>query len=329
MAFTAPGPLKLSPRLDAKPWGARSLEQFGFRLPPDEKIGEALITASEAIVLNGPAACRTLGDIVSENPARAIGELGLEVTHGLPLFPILIKLIDASENLSIQVHPTDAKAPSGSLGKTEAWHILDAHKGARLFLGFKEGITVNDIERVARSGRSTAHLMRSVDAVPGMTVFLPAGTVHALGAGVLIYEIQQPSGITYRLDDWGRVDANGMGRELHIDQGIAVIDLDSRAVAIPPRPLPISVGTRTELVRCSLFSAERITLPAGESVALDGGMAPQVFTVIAGSATMSADGEEVALAAGESAALLANSAESTLTSISDCVILRGWLDQTA
>ncbi len=323
------GPLKLSPRLDAKPWGGRRLERFGFNLPAGETIGEALITASESVVTTGPAMGRTLGDIVAENPLKSIGQRGLAVTHGFPLFPILIKLIDASQHLSIQVHPTDETAPTGSLGKTEAWHILDADDGVLLFLGLKDGIDAGEIERVARSGSSTAHLMRSIPAVPGTTVFLPAGTVHALGAGVLIFEIQQPSGITYRLDDWGRVDASGNGRELHIEQGIAVIDPDSRPVAIPPRALPTAVGTRTELVRCTLFTAERLTLPAGGHAVFEGEGAPQIFTVTAGTLTIRAGAEDVSLAAGESVALLANAGAATLISITDSVILRGWLDPTA
>ena len=226
--MAAPGPLLLNPFLDEKPWGGRGLARFGFVLPADRPIGEALITGADARVSGGPLDGRTLGEIVAADPIVAIGERGLRLTRGLPLFPLLIKLIDARDDLSIQVHPGNENAPPGSLGKTEAWHVLDAEPGAMLYLGLQEGVDAAELEALARAGRSTAHLMRRMPAVPGSTVLLPHGTVHALGAGVMIYEIQQPSAITYRFDDWGRVDSAGRSRELHLDEGFAVLDPTSR-----------------------------------------------------------------------------------------------------
>src|SRR4051812_28611925 len=120
------GPLILTPRLDSKPWGGRRLAEFGFDLPPNEPIGEAVITAPEAIIADGPHAGRTLGEVVQDDPSAALGARGLTATGNRPLFPLLVKLIDAAEDLSIQVHPTDQFAESeNSLGKTEAWHVLD------------------------------------------------------------------------------------------------------------------------------------------------------------------------------------------------------------
>jgi mannose-6-phosphate isomerase len=323
------GPLLLKPKLDPKPWGGRRLEQFGFDLPKDQRIGEALITSSEAVVLNGPRAGSSLGDLLAEDPAWWIGARGLIATRGLPLFPILIKLIDASEHLSIQVHPSDATAPSGSLGKTEAWHVLDAAPNSVLYVGLQQGARLDDLEAAARAGQSTAHFMRSLPARPGMTIFIPAGTVHALGAGVLIYEIQQPSGITYRLDDWGRVDASGQSRELHIDQGIPVIDIDLRPEPQLPLDLPAGEAVRSLLVRCPLFTAERIALGAGGDIDLDGAGAPHVLTLLSGELDITANGKTVKLRPGQTAAMLAESSPAVLTAPRESVVLRGWLDPSA
>jgi mannose-6-phosphate isomerase len=324
-----PGPLLLTPQLDEKPWGGRGLAGFGFDLPGDRPIGEALITGTDARIASGPHAGMRLGEIVAGDPVGSIGERGLRLTGGLPVFPLLIKLIDARDDLSIQVHPDDERAPHGHLGKTEAWHVLAAQPGTSLYLGLEDGVGVAELENLARSGQSTAHLMRRVPAVPGITVFLPAGTVHALGAGVLIYEIQQPSAITYRFDDWGRVDEAGHARELHIDEGLSVLDPVSRPDPIAPEPLSTGAGSRARLVRCPYFTAERITLAAGDAVTLDGAGAPQVFTCLEGALTVSSDNRSQAQTAGQSVAMLAASSPTTLTATEPTTLLRGWLDPDA
>lgn len=320
------GPLVMSPRLDSKPWGGRALSQYGFDLPPGEPIGEALITANEAIVQNGDFAGKQLGDLIAADHLGVVGARGAKATHGLPLFPLLIKLIDANDDLSIQVHPTDETAPKGSLGKTEAWHVLAAKDGALLYLGLADGVDARQIEETARKGESTAHLMRTVPATPGMTVFLPAGTVHALGAGVTIYEIQQPSAITYRLDDWGRVDANGRSRDLHLDESMAVMDESARPEPLAPLALPIDGGSRVRLVACPMFSAERIILSDGDSAELDGAGAPQAFTCLAGHLTVTADGLSVEIGAGQTAVIVASSGPAQLSAEDETALLRGWID---
>ena len=325
----APGLLLLTPYLDEKPWGGRGLARFGFDVPPEKPIGEALLTGAGARVTGGPFDGRTLGEIVAADPLGAIGERGLRVTRGLPLFPLLIKLIDARDDLSIQVHPGDNDAPPGSLGKTEAWHVLAAEPGALLYIGLQEGVGAAELEALARTGRTTAHLMRRLPAIPETTVLLPHGTVHALGAGVLIYEIQQPSNITYRFDDWGRVDAAGKPRELHLDQGFAVLDPTSRPESIAPVPLTAAAGKRTRLVRSPFFAAERIELAAGDAIELNGADAPQAFTCLTGTATLAADGIPVALEAGTSAVTLACSSAVQLTTATPATLLRGWLDPEA
>ena len=130
------------PRLDAKPWGGRKLERYGLDLPPGEAIGEALVTAGEAQVTAGDGVGQDLGALVQTDPAGRLGERARDAVSGRAIFPLLAKLIDAAENLSIQVHPDDEAARSRDrLGKTEAWHVLDAEPGGKLYLGLQEGVS--------------------------------------------------------------------------------------------------------------------------------------------------------------------------------------------
>jgi mannose-6-phosphate isomerase len=208
-------PVKVKPRLDAKPWGGRLLEAWGIRLPPGETIGEALLTAPEATVISGALSGTPLSALASRDPAAWIGARGLAATGGRPIFPLLVKLIDGQADLSIQIHPDDRAAAAAGLGtgKTEAYHILAAEPGSVIYLGLDPEVTPEEFATAClRANGSAARCLRRIPAAPGTTVLIPAGTPHALGAGVLLYEIQQPSNVTFRLDDWGRVDASGMAR---------------------------------------------------------------------------------------------------------------------
>jgi mannose-6-phosphate isomerase len=324
------GPLILTPRLDPKPWGGRRLAEFGFDLPPSEPIGEAVITAPEAIIGEGPQVGRTLGEVVQDDPTAALGTRGLIATGNRPLFPLLVKLIDAAEDLSIQVHPTDEFAKTDdSLGKTESWHILDAAPNGTLYLGLRPDITVGEMEQIAREGGRTGGLMRRLSAKPNETVLIPAGTIHALGAGVLVYEIQQPSAITYRLDDWGRVDAQGKSRDLHIAQSVIVANGDYRPEFIAPVELHRPAGRTQILTACRYFAVERIALGAGESVTNTSAESPQVFTCLRGGFVMSADGIESSMTAGQTAAILALSQSATIRATAPTVALRAWVPDLA
>lgn len=278
------------PRLDQKPWGGRRLASFGMELPETGKIGEALVTADDAAITGGDGAGRTLGDLVRADPDGRLGERGRGAVGGRAIFPLLVKLIDAREHLSIQVHPDDARAESlGSLGKTEAWHVLAAEPGAELFLGLRSGVEVEEFAEAATTlDGSSARSMRSILARAGTTVMIPAGTIHALGAGVVVYEIQQPSDVTFRLDDWGRVDAEGHPRETHLDQGLAVMQADLRPELIGPVRLRTALGERHLLVACRYFALERIALPAGAPLDLGQVDSPIVLTLLSGGATIGA-----------------------------------------
>jgi mannose-6-phosphate isomerase len=151
--------------------------------------------------------------------------------------------------------------------------------------------------------------------------------VHALGAGVLVYEIQQPSAITYRLDDWGRVDAAGRPREMHVEQGLAVVDVASRPETREVIPMPCAAGRRHLLVACRYFALERIALVAGEAVGLQSPESPQVVSVLRGRVMVTADGRTVTLPAGKTAALLADATATMLRAESPAVALRAWVPQ--
>lgn len=320
-------PLLVEPRLDAKPWGGHRLERFGLTLPPGERIGEALVTAGDAVVRGDG----TLGDLVRQSPAARLGSLGRRAVSGRDVFPLLVKLIDAEENLSIQVHPNDAEArPLDRLGKTEAWYILAARPGASLYLGVQPGIAWAEFQAACRKlDGSSAAMLRRVEAKPGTAVLIPAGTVHALGAGVMVYEIQQPSDVTFRLDDWGRVDAQGNPRAMHLDQGFAVARPDLRPELIPPVPLHSPEGRRDLLGACRYFAFERITLPAGASISLHSPASPQVVTLLDGGAkAMNASGS-VDLASGRSCVLWPSDGDATLIAAQPVIALRAWVPDIA
>ena len=317
------GPFLLIPRLDAKLWGGRRLEAHGFDLRAGEAIGEAVVTSPEAIIRNGTRAGQRIGNVIAEDPLGSLGAAALRLTGNRPIFPLLVKWIDASTDLSIQVHPDDARAPAGSLGKTEAWFVLDAEPDAKLYVGLNDPADLEGLARDARAGISVGPRMRAIPARAGDVVFLPVGTIHALGAGVLVYEIQQPSTITYRLDDWGRVDDDGNPRDLHVEEGLAV----SNAALAPTAVVPIArrMGDPAlPCVICKEFALELIELRADETLTLGAELGPSVFTVIAGEASL-AVAEAVNLSHGDTAVLLAEAGPVSLRTPTGASLLRGWV----
>ena len=322
----APSLFLVEPRLDPKPWGGRRLEAYGCQLPPDLPVGEALLTAGEARVGGGPMAGHRLGDLAIADPDAVVGHRGLGVTDGRPLFPLLVKLIDAAENLSIQVHPDDdAARGQGRLGKTEAWHVLAAQSGSVLFLGLRPGVSVAEFAAACRhGGGEAARYLRSVPAIPGTTVLIPAGTVHALGAGVLVYEVQQPSDVTYRLDDWGRVDATGRPRELHLDAGLAVLKPALRPETIASVDNAQGAGRRL-VAACRYFALEQLLLVTGEEATLAAPDTPQVVTCLWGEAEVAAAGATAALTTGSTAIIAAGTAAACVRALAPALLLRTWV----
>lgn len=316
----------LMPRLDPKPWGGRKLERYGLELPPEAPIGEALITAGEAVIAGGDGEGRTLQDLIDEDSCGRLGERALAAVGGRALFPLLVKLIDAAGNLSIQVHPDDEGARSMDRpGKTEAWHILDATPGAKLYLGLNPDVDLETFTLAARKlDGSSGNALRVVEAKPGMTVLIPAGTIHALGAGVMVYEIQQPSDITFRLDDWGRVDEHGRPREMHIRQGLEVAQPAYRPAPIEPIRLGDRRVDRHLLVACHYFALERLRIPVGGSVQPGIAGSPQVLTVLLGAGRLHG-ADDVDLAVGSSAVIWPSGHPVTFTATESSEILLAWV----
>jgi mannose-6-phosphate isomerase len=207
-------------------WGARRIEtEFGKKLPPNVKIGESweIVDRPEAqsIVANGPLKGKTLHDLWTQDRQSVFGNVA-EAAR----FPLLIKFLDAHERLSLQVHPPEKVASIlGGEPKTEFWYVVAADSGAELFLGFREPITRDQFEKALREG-TAADYVHKVRVNTGDSVFLPAGRLHAVGAGNLLIEIQQNSDTTYRVFDWNRVDDKGKPRQLHIEQALQCIDFD-------------------------------------------------------------------------------------------------------
>jgi mannose-6-phosphate isomerase len=311
-------PLLVTPRLDSKPWGGRRLADFGIDLGGRDDVGEAVLTSNDVIVTNGPHANQTLGDLIARDPDGLLGPTGAEIYAASGEFPLLIKLIDAHQNLSIQVHPTNETAPAGCVGKTEAWYILDAEPGATLYAGLKPGVTRDEVRKCLAAGESMVSLVRTLAVQPGDVVFLPAGTIHALGAGVVLYEIQQPSTITYRLEDWGRA------REMHIEQGLAV--LDDRSRPQPTRPERRTSGSRSRpAVECAYFSFELVVPGPGDEVWIPAEGGPQVFTCVSGSAALCTTHARIDIRTGETAVLFAGAGESRIAGVTGTRVLRGWV----
>ncbi|NLM16716.1 MAG: class I mannose-6-phosphate isomerase [Candidatus Riflebacteria bacterium] len=215
-----------------------------------------------SIIASGSDKGRSLPDVLQENP-EFLGSHALELTGGKPELPILIKLIDAKQDLSVQVHPDDeyAKQYEGEPGKTEMWYVLHARKGARLVYGFNQQM---DRERV-RKALSSGRIENFLNYAPVNTddlFFVEPGTVHAIGEGTVLAEIQTNSNITYRLYDYGRADKHGNKRPLHIDKALDVLNFSSSAIPKQPmRLLRYKRGGASELLaRCKTFQTERLLI---------------------------------------------------------------------
>jgi mannose-6-phosphate isomerase len=271
MTIAALYPLAFEPIFQSMIWGGRRLPGLFGRGDCFEPIGEAWVLSDvdgqPSRVINGPLAGWSLRELLARFGDRLVGPAKLAQGR----FPLLLKFIDAARELSVQVHPNDEQARRVSptaVGKTEAWVILDAcSETSRIYAGFRPGVDAEQF-RIALQQRRSAETLHAFTPQAGDCIFLPAGTVHAIGANVLLFEVQQTSDITYRLYDWDRVDAKtGRPRELHIDEGLSCSDF-SRGPCQPvqPRVLGNCRYRRELLVGCEQFSLQRITTDIPVSV---------------------------------------------------------------
>jgi mannose-6-phosphate isomerase len=284
-------PFQLIPQYRDYLWG-------GQRLRPGQLTAEVWTIYEHDEIASGPFAGRTLAEAAAEDPLGLLG--ARTVAHTGPRFPLLIKVLDCAQWLSLQVHPDDEAAERlegpGFFGKTEAWHVLDAAPGAQIIAGMRPETTAETLAEAIRNG-TILDWVQYQDVHPGDTIFMPARTIHALGPGLLIYEVQQTSDLTYRVFDWNRPATPG--RILHIEKSLAVADPSASA---PARPAPVLAGgEKAQLVSCPYFILE--LLAVGERpIGLDtAGETFHALTVIEGAAEVGKGGRTLRLDRFESA----------------------------
>jgi mannose-6-phosphate isomerase len=275
-----PDVLPLQPYLLEIVWGGRRLQTFGKELPAHVPIGESFevsaLPEQDSVVSSGDLSGLGLREVLSRYGQELVG--AAVTAHYGDDFPLLIKLIDAQQDLSIQVHPDDAYARAedlGRFGKTEAWYVLHSD-GAELALGLRQGTDAAELRQALIEGRAKDAVLYQ-EVAPDDVVFLKAGTVHALCRGVMVYEVQQSSDLTFRLYDYGRPGLDGQPRELHLERGLAVTDFTA---AVPhPQAAPEPGPEGALLVDAEEFT---LTLCGAESDSLSTAQAFAAVTVIAG-----------------------------------------------
>ncbi len=303
-------PLQFEPVFKTALWGGRRLAKLFPSAPPVGPVSEAWILsdhpAGRTPVAGGPFAGATLNDLIRERHSALLGD-----SAGPGEFPLLLKFLDARETLSVQVHPGDRLARTRfdqPCGKTEAWVVLHAEPGSRIYAGLRPGVGPGDITAALHAGRC-ADCLHSFEPHPGDCVFLPAGTVHALGSGIVAFEVQQSSDTTFRLDDWGRVDARtGLPRELHIHDGLACIDFDT-GPRQPNRPKLVATGpVQVEsLAESPYFQLQRYSGQQPFALPTDGRC--RALVGVEGSLTVRWRGNDVTLTAGRTVLLSASAGE--------------------
>lgn len=293
-------PLRFEPLFRQYLWGGRRLGELLNKPIADEGIfAESWEIVDhgddQSMVAFGPQKGKTLGELVRESGEELLGR-----HYPADRFPLLFKFLDAHRVLSVQVHPNDeqgAQLDPPDLGKTEAWIVLHAEPGAKIYSGLKRGFDRHAFEREIQRG-TTELCLHSFEPKVGDCVFIPAGTVHALGAGLVIAEIQQASDTTFRIFDWNRVDADGQPRPLHIEQSLAVTDYERGPVS-PQQPQPIADQPGSELlVSCDKFVLQRHRVESAKTLGGDNRF--HIVAVLDGEVTAANDPANRSLQKGES-----------------------------
>ncbi len=240
-------PFLLKPRFAARIWGKLDLKPWYDETGISEKVGEAWLTGPDCVAETAPLAGKTLGALAKEFP----GQLG----NGE--FPLLVKMLFPDDKLSVQVHPNDEEAQKIGLprGKTECWYVLEAEPGATVACGLKSGVSLEDVRTAIVEG-TLEDKLEMIPVEVGDMVFVDAGTVHAIGPGVTLLEVQQTCDVTYRLFDYGRP------RELHLDDGLAVVKLKTAAGKIKPK----AMDGFTRLIETEYFVVDRFEIAAGDVI---------------------------------------------------------------
>ncbi|UUO08179.1 class I mannose-6-phosphate isomerase [Blastopirellula sp. J2-11] len=316
-------PLRFQPKFRQYIWGGRRLgTELGKPIDADGVFAESWEVVDhgddQSVVANGPLAGQTLGALV-----RLYGKQLFGRHQATEQFPLLFKFLDANTDLSIQVHPDDAQGAlldPPDLGKTEAWVIMDAEPGARMFVGLKANVDRDALQQAIEQNQLLDH-MHVIEPQAGDCVFIPAQTVHALGKGLLVAEIQQSSNTTYRLFDWNRTDAAGNSRPLHIQQSLETIDFAQGPVRLQT---PIAVAPSVErLVECDKFVLDRRRVTENQISGGDDRF--HILSVLDGAVTVEHPAGAFELGKGETTLLPAASSAVTLVPNSPSTLLDMYL----
>lgn len=297
-------PLLSKPVFKVKIWGGRRLESlYGKDLPDGVRIGESWEVADLAegasAIANGPLQGKTLTDVVALWSESLVG-----TAWSTERFPLLVKLLDANDDLSIQVHPSEEDCRESfpeHHSKDESWIIVDADEGGRVLHGFNNGVTREEFSRRIK-GDTVVDCLRSVPVQPGDALRIAPGTVHAVCSGVAILEIQQPSDSTFRVYDYGRLDDAGNPRDLHVDEATQVTNLDSGPALIEIHTRAFSWGNHETLVNCDAYRIERFDV-RGAAVWMVDPRSTQTLTVLQGAAVVSGGAGKVEARAGDTVIL--------------------------
>jgi mannose-6-phosphate isomerase len=321
-------PLIFDPVVKEKVWGGRNLERiFPKSLPESARVGElweiADLPEGESIIANGPLAGKGLHDAVEVWGKDLLGEA--ETVDGR--FPLLIKLLDAEQDLSVQVHPTEeaaARRGGSARVKHEAWYIIESRSGA-IYRGLKPGVARDQFAASLADGTCPS-LINRVPVKAGQCHYLPSGTLHALGAGVVLAEVQTPSDTTYRVYDWDRPGPDGKPRDLHVDEAMESIDFEDHAVGPQTASHVASAfATVSRICACEHFLIEKVRFIEGVEQALPYHHVV-IWIVLEGRGTVSykGPGKEVEFSAGRTLLLPAGLEMGTLKTTMDC----SWLEVT-
>jgi mannose-6-phosphate isomerase len=305
--------LKLEPAYRDYVWG-------GDRLRPGHNpTAEAWVVWEGDRIESGPLAGKTLGEAATQHGQALLGKKTMAKTGNR--FPLLIKLLDCAQWLSLQVHPNDELAAklegAGQFGKTEAWHVLDAQPDARLIAGLKPDVSEKVLAASIRNGMIIDHV-QYVSVTQGDTVFMPAGTMHALGPGLLIYEVQQTSDWTYRVYDWGRPQTET--RKLHIEKSIEATRVDYAVPIIPPPAY--EDGSKNTLIHCEYFILEMLSAETKTIDLNTQGESFHAITVIEGKAILQAGDQQVELSQFQTALVPAELGSYQFKPLGNCRALK-------
>jgi mannose-6-phosphate isomerase len=308
-------PIKFKPVYKDYIWGGRYFEKFDRELPEGILAESWEVSCHKngvSIISNGELRGKALTEIIKADSKNI---LGTKFSIDCEEIPLLIKLIDANDRLSVQVHPDDnyAAVYEGGLGKNEMWYIMAVKPGAKLVAGLKEGVVKENFAKAIKENR-IEDCLQEVEVRPGDVINIPAGLVHAIGAGIVIAEIQQTSDTTYRVFDYNRVDSNGIGRPLHLEKALDVINFESAPGNVKCEGIDVPLNdscSKTVFLANKYFACERYNVNGSLSEICDGTKF-YIFICLEGTGSIETDSMTVDFKAGETVFIPASIGKYTL-----------------